>query len=572
MTEQRRPQTSESFNQLLLTSARSTGFWSVIAAAVGVVAIFAGGIAYLLIDEISNFAVSVLIIGIVLVFLALVLSPRAVAIFVVGRRGRYGFNMAIMAAAFLVIVVLVNFLLFRNATRFDVTATRALTLATRTQDLLKNDLDTRDKHIRANAFFAPTDVNAAIVRQLAEDLLNEFERQTTRFSYRFIDPDFNRGLALQYGVKRPPVIVFEDVATGKQQAINVMSEENFVTGVLIVTGIEQKKVYFLTGHNERSITRDPATGVIDDEGFDSAFVGMQRDNYDVRGLNLKQSEIKRVPDDAALLVIPGPTQDLDDDEKAALTDYILGGGRILALFDPAIPGPDSDSDNGTNRAGSGIPPTFSELLGQWGIKVGSHRVADLVSNIGGEVLTPLIQRANSQYRPNDDTQITDQLDNTFFPEATSIETVLPLEDMPPFIRFIPLAFTTPLSWLETDPEEVSFDQGVEQIGSVVVAAAFEVSGTVDETQRHPTAKLVIFSDSDFAKNRWFFSTENSDFFLNSVNWLAGDLDLSGIRKPPFPTRTLFVNTRERDFIKWSSWLFPPFVMFVLGVVVWWRRR
>jgi ABC-type uncharacterized transport system involved in gliding motility auxiliary subunit len=35
---------------------------------------------------------------------------------------------------------------------------------------------------------------------------------------------------------------------------------------------------------------------------------------------------------------------------------------------------------------------------------------------------------------------------------------------------------------------------------------------------------------------------------------------------------LVVNSRERDFIKWSSWTLPPTFMLFMSFVVWWRRR
>ena len=69
----------ESFSEIFLRSIRSTGFWSVIAGSVGLFAVIAGGITFFLIEEINDFAISVVIIGIILALVALSLSPRAVA-------------------------------------------------------------------------------------------------------------------------------------------------------------------------------------------------------------------------------------------------------------------------------------------------------------------------------------------------------------------------------------------------------------------------------------------------------------------------------------------------------------
>jgi len=86
--------------ETFLGSARSSGFWSAISGVVGVTASLAGIILVLAIEELRNFGMAVLIIGLVMMFVALVLSPRAVAIFMGGRQGRYGTNIVVMTVAF----------------------------------------------------------------------------------------------------------------------------------------------------------------------------------------------------------------------------------------------------------------------------------------------------------------------------------------------------------------------------------------------------------------------------------------------------------------------------------------
>ena len=122
-------QGGDSLKDLVLSSLQSTGFWSFVAAVVGIVALIAGGAMYFTVEELREFSVTVIVIGIVLVFLALVLSPRAIAIFLVGRQGRFGSNIIVLTVAFFIIVLLVNFLLYNNPTRVDVTATRIFTLS-----------------------------------------------------------------------------------------------------------------------------------------------------------------------------------------------------------------------------------------------------------------------------------------------------------------------------------------------------------------------------------------------------------------------------------------------------------
>ena len=551
----------DGLKDVVLSSLQSTGFWSFVAAVVGIVALIAGGAMYFTVEELRDFAVTVIIIGIVLVFLALVLSPRAIAIFLVGRQGRYGSNIVVLTIAFFAIVLLLNFLLYRNPTRVDVTATRIFTLSEQTVQVL----DGLDGLVRANAFFVPSDTRSVAAQQQAEDLLNEFTRRSNMFSYRFVDPELQRSVAQQYGVTTFPAIVFEDLDDGTQQSVQTFTEQDFVTSILIVSGAEQKIVYYLTGHDEAGATRDPLSGDIDlDNGLDYAIGGMQRDNYRVLPLNLKQ--VGTVPEDAAVVVIAGPQQNLDTDEFAALDVYMKGGGRIIALLDPTT------------------PESFNVLVSQWGVYVAKDfdtgkplSIADAVSNVAGEELTPLLQRANIQYSTSTSptTQgipIADRIDVTFFPEAAAVDRLIPPEETPPFVRILPIAMTTPASWLESNPEEVSYNAGEERLGPFPISVVVEATGTIDESLRHPQTKFVVFGDSDFAKNKFFASSDNADMFLNSVNWLAEDYELISIRPKVFPYRELVVTTRGRDFIKWSSWFVPPVIMLIIGAVVWWRRR
>ena len=542
----------------VLDSLKSTGFWSAVGAAVGIAAIVIGAALYVTVDELRDIAVYTLTAGLVLLFVALALSPRAVAIFMAGRQGRWGANVAIMTAAFFVIVILVNFLLFRTTARFDVTSTRVFSLAQQTRQVL----DGMDSPVRANAFFIPNDPTTAFQRQQAEDLLNEFARRSSNFTYRFIDPELNRTIAVQYDVTDYPVIVFEDLETFAQQSVFAFNQQEFVTGILVSTGEEQKHVYHLTGHEEASLTRDPATGETDDDGFDFALQGMQRDNYRVLPLNLVQDGA--IPQDAAVVIVPGPKRDLSEAETQAFMDYLIRGGKAIFMLDPDA------------------PDSYRALLLQWGVQVGTTPVADLISNVAGEPTTPMLQRANSQFVSGGLTgvDIANQLDVAFFSDATAVLPALPPEDMPTWMQYKPIGHTTPASWLETNPEEVSFDIGDDVSGQFDIAAAMEAGGTLGgrslevapEQGDDTLAKLVVFGDSDFARNKFFFSSDNSNLMLNSVNWLAGDYNLISIREPFIASRPIIVNSRERDFIQWSSWFLPPLVMLAIGVAVWWRRR
>ena len=545
-------QNNDSYKEIILSLILSTNFWSIISATAGIASVALGGSIYFAFEGLSGLSLWVILVGSALIFLAILISPRAIAIFIVGRRGRYGVNAAALTIAFFVIVLVVNFIMYTNPTRIDVTATRVFSLSQQTIQVL----DELDTEVMANAFFVSADTDNS-VRQQAEDLLNEFSRKTPNFQYRFLDPELNRAQAIKYNVVSYPSIVFEDTKTGKVQGVINFTEQDFVTGILVSTDKQQKIIRILTGHGESEVNKNPTAESLKDTGFDLAISGLQRDNYQVQVLNLKQSNT--IPEDTAALIIPGPKDDLDQNEYQTIKNYVDSGGRILALFDP------------------GTPKLFNNILNPYGITMGNELISDAVSNVAGAMLTPMLQSANGQYAKSEQTgiAIADKISVSFYPESTSIDLTIPLEDTPPHVKFTPLGLTTPASWLESNIDDLGYDEN-KMTGPFILFGILEANGSIEqsplEISGNPTTKIIIFGDSDFATNKYFHSSDNSDVFLNSVNWLADDYELVSIRPKLTSYRELVVNSSERNFIKWSSWVIPPTIMLIFAIIVWWRRR
>ena len=535
----------------------------------GTISMIFGGISYFIITEIQDFSLSIIIAGSILNLTALLLSPRSTASFIKGRRGKYGTNSAIMFVCVLTIIILGNSFFVINSYRFDTTATRVFSLSKQTEKLLAN-LQTP---VRANAFFVPTDNDQAKLKTNAEDLLSEFAKKSSKFSYRFTDPQLNKTLAIKYGVMQYPAIVFEDLSSGKQQpvyekAFNPFSEQDFITAMLIAMGDKQKVIYYSNGHKEKSLSRDISTNEVTDEGIDYFIEGLKRDNYDVKSINFEQ--VESVPSDAAALIIIGPKSALPQNHAKMIADYIAVGGRIAFLLDP------------------NPHVTWNELLSNWGIIVSQQPIADPLSSLAGsKFLTPLLQKSNNQFVPeqkllqytrNNSAEtkrilsITDQINAAFFPGAGAIIETINEKERPFHVQNIQLGVSTAISWLEPDIEEPQFDENTDIQGPFSMISIIESTGPV--TTNAPVfdlSKIMIFGDSDFVTNKWFYSNQNSDLILNSMAWLAEDYEVISIRPKVVPFRSIVVNRREREVLKWTSGL--PFVlMLVTSTVVWWRRR
>ena len=141
----------------------------------------------------------------------------------------------------------------------------------------------------------------------------------------------------------------------------------------------------------------------------------------------------------------------------------------------------------------------------------------------------------------------------------------------------PLALTNLDSWTETDRDQVNFDSDLDQRGPHSIAVAITAMAPHGEAVApdfdpdHLTT-IVVFGDSDFASNQFFSSLNNGDFLLNSVNWVTKDVELINVRPKPFPFRQLIVDTKQLDFIRYTSYFLLPAMLAALAILGWWRRR
>jgi len=530
---------------------------------IGSVALVGGGALWLWADDIRDFGLGVMGVGLAILIIAAVFSTVNIKEALSGQRGRFAINAIVMIVAFVGIVVFINFISYFNVGRADTTASKQFSLALQSVQVLEN----LNQDVHATAFFIPNKVNTAADRLLADDLMFEFERRSGRaFTYEFIDPESDPSTAAQFQLTQFPAIVFQARDTGQGVVLNVppLSEQDLTSMLLIVTGAEQKQVYFLTGHGERDIINaDPD----DASGFAFAARGVVNDSYGVLPLNLAQTG--SVPEDAAVVVIAGPTRNMALVEFDALDAWIKDGGRAIFLLDPPVPN------------------SFRALLEPWGLAVGDTTLVDAGSSLFGDARSPLIQ--SGQYIEG--IPITRDLDTTLLPRSTPIEVSLAPEKIPPWVQYTPLAQTTTLSWKTSDPSRDTFDpEEGDVLGPYVVALTVHACGVVDvevdwtlvpggrslgcagsEGTKSPTT-LVVFGDSDFAANSFAAYSTNLDFFLNSVNFATEDFGLISIRPKPFAFRELVVTSQEFDFIRFSSWFLLPAAVGLASVLVWWRRR
>ena len=529
------------------------GVISLLISLTGLLALFIGLIFYGFLPETQNTAITTMVLGILLILIGMFISYKDILGFIIQKKGRYSINSSIMVFAFILIGVLIYVLAARNSIRIDTTATRQYSLASQTTEILQN----LQNPINATAFFVPNDSTSASYRISTENLLNEFKHRSSenaKFTYKYIDPDLEPTLAKNLRVTEYPSIVFQGqnsdgVDLSYTLTAPLFEERDISTAIMIASGIQQKKIYIISGHGERDST---IMDINDRLGFGLARDGMRNDNYAVQTLSIAQYEI--IPDDAAALVIPGPTIDLSDIEANLIHQYLKGGGRLLLSVDP------------------GTPNSYNKLINKWGITMIDGTIIDLGSSLANQPKTPLIQQ--EQFVTVDPINvITDPLSQVYFPGTIAFDQVLPADEMPDYIRAKPIVGTTMLSCLQFNEEINTCNQ--DQFTILAPSMAVEALKPInEESDANATrqAKIVLFGDTDFISNYHFYNFNNSDLYLNSLNWLTEDVSLASVRAKALTYRRLVVTDREIQLIRGLSWFALPALMTILAFMTWWRRR
>ncbi len=546
----------------------------------GAGAIILGGIVWLFVVDLRSAALFVVLAGAVLLLAAAGVAWRTVRSALFGRGGKYGINSVTVLLVGIGIAAGVNYLLFWADSRPNppgflrggTTFTKEFLL----EDKVRVTLDALNEPVRITAFF-PTDTPAerAAWRE-TEDTLSEFERRSTAepLTYRQIDPELNPGEASRFGVTTYPALVVEGVNSQRREIVRPaaseageldrFTEQDIVTGLLVVNQIQQKQVMFISGHSERDTT-DRQTP----DGYGLAWDALERENYRATNATLQElgSLIAGGNTDAipAVVVIADPRQDLSETDGQILREYTRTGGSVMLLLEPDT-----------------TPETFLTYLSRYGVAVGVGEVVDTASFIPPNPAFLQIKRSNQQFPPH---EINPEFDVVYFPGSTYLATTIDPVSIPqeddgtPLVQHRVIATSTLASWAETDVDgEIEFNNdSADRPGplpiAVTVNAIAELQGApIIESGEFLQTHIVVIGDSDFASNQAFASAKNGDLFVNSVNWLAEDFELISIRSKTDAFRELVLTSTERDFVRWSGWLLMPTLIAAAGVWSWWRRR
>lgn len=486
----------------------------------------------------------------------------------------YGTSSTILTIAVIAIVVLVNVIASNHHIRWDLTANKLFSLSDQTKSILAN----LDEEVTLHAFVQEGDATGS---QLI-DLLKEYTYLSDKVKLDIVDPDKRPSVAREYEVRSYNTIVVEAggqrrtvnsfdffTYTGAGRQVSFKGEQAVTRAILGVTRGEQGTVYFTTGHGERDITSE----------FSQVRSYIKGEGYTVKTLNL--AEEGQIPEDTAILVIAGPTRDFVPKEAEVVRKYLEQGGRAFILLDPIL------HSDGLRQ--------LKQLMADWGITINDDFVLDPKRNYFMDALSPIpeytyhavtrdlmnqnlgivLPRTRSlSVKEETKGKVTSILSTS---DGAWGETSLTLQKVKKDENDIPGPLTVAVAvereMTDSTNGELATDKEASSEGKEGSSVEDTEDGNEGEKEDRPVTRLVVVGSSSFATNDTITFQGNVDFFINTVNWLAGSEEMLSIRPKTQEFRRVVLSGAEANVIFYTTvFLIPGLFLIGAGAAVWRRRN
>jgi ABC-type uncharacterized transport system involved in gliding motility auxiliary subunit len=495
---------------------------------VGVALLVAAYLRFTMQGDWEKLSKGLLIAGGILILAGVVVNAKRLMGFFSKRSSQLGTNTTLLALGVLAILAVANYLGAKYHKRFDLTTEKAFTLSDQTKKVVGGL--TKDVNV---VRFAKGNDGASVQ---FNDLLTEYKSLSPHIKYQSVDPDQKPEIVKDYGAQHMGDIV---VAAGERKetlpAMGGLTEEDLTSTILKVTKDKTRNICFITGHGEKSTADTGASG------YSTVIAGVKKEGYTTRDINLVQEN--GVPADCDVVVDAGPTKEFFPQEVPMLSKYLDGGGKALLMIDPQT------------------DPKLNDVLSAWNITANDNVVID-ASGVGrlmgaGPAIPMVVDYGDSPITKTLQGQV------TFFPLARTIteadkSKTTPIET--DLIKTSARSFTVPKI-----EKQVTFDPKTAGPLTLGIAATGK--------ENDANARLVVIGDSDFASNQGVSGAgSNSDFFYNTIDWLAQDENQISIRPKEQTDSHIVMTEAQRSALVWIDMIFLPGIVIVSGISIWWRRR
>jgi hypothetical protein len=156
-------------------------------------------------------ALGVAVLGIALYFL---FDPEEARAALTGRQARYGSNALVLVLAFTGILVVVNYLIYKNPQEWDLTEDKVNTL---TQETLAV-LDSLEEPVMVTGYYTE---RASFSADQARELFDNYNLNSDgKITYEFVDPEANPVAAQAAGITQDRTVVLQSGALRKRSPLS----------------------------------------------------------------------------------------------------------------------------------------------------------------------------------------------------------------------------------------------------------------------------------------------------------------------------------------------------------------
>jgi len=461
------------------------------------------------------------------------------------KKMRYGTNATILTVVFVAILIVINLIVGTLVQKFtlkmDLTKNKMFEFSQQTLDVLQQ----LNQPVNIYALYQQGQEDIVI-----KEILNRYAAKSNQIKIDFVDPVKNPTFANKYNKDGSSIstgsIIFEsgdkfkviksydlvDYSYQTQSASSLKAEQQFTSALIYLTSDKIPTVYMTQGHGESDLY--------------GAKTLLEKENYKVENISLVTTDI---PEDAGLIVVSSPQRDFGSEEIEKLDAYFDKGGSAMFLFDP----------------GNVDLPKLEAYIKEWGMELQKDIIIEGDQNHFLQYRTYLLPDIQSH-------GITSRfVSNKVFmliPGARSIDILFEEQSG---VKVSSLLKSTDKSWgkvnLETQTIEKQPEDSEGPLNIAVVATK-----PVKEGEKE--AKLFVAGSSQFLDNSFLNAPNfaNSDFFMNTVNWLQNKEESITIRPKSLTTERLAISQSQALIYSAIVVIVIPLLVFVMGTVVWLRRK
>ena len=281
------------------------------------------------------------------------------------------------------------------------------------------------------------------------------------------------------------------------------------------------KVYCTTGHNEKELLSSTRTGLI-------------RDNYKVTDYEILSEDI---PEDANIILINAPTSDFSTAECDKLKKYVEQGGALYYIVEASV-----DLTN------------LSNLTQDFGVQIEEGIVLEQDSSmIYGNTPTYIIPRIREN-------EITKSMYENQLPMLILISKGLTLQETSEY-KVSGLLATSDYAYSKLDLDSAYVSREDDDIMGPFYLSAL--------SENESGGKLLVLGSANVLNDDAdeLVYGNNTNFFLNGMNYLLGDIDKIAIRGKAIQDNYNMYTTKQVYIIGGIAILGIPVVILLIGFIV-----